>query len=83
MPGMVKMKVLSAMPEPVRRRLSYRTRMLMADDEEFEVGPSEAQTLSARKWAEEAKAMEAPEPPRRRRSAKAAAAEQVDDSEVG
>jgi hypothetical protein len=68
------MRVLHAMPLPMRKRLSYRTRMLMADDDMFEVGPGEAAELSARKWAAPP-LEEAPVAPRRRsrRTARTAA----------
>jgi hypothetical protein len=67
----VRMRVLPSMPAGVRKRLTYRTRMLMADDDEFEVGPSDARILTKAKWAEAAPAPA----PRRGRPPKAAQSE--------
>jgi hypothetical protein len=70
----VRMRVLPAMPGPVRTRLAYRTRMLMANDDVFDIAPADAMELSKRKWATSAPT-EAPAAPRRRsrRTARTAA----------
>lgn len=63
MPTMVKMRVTPRMPPKLRRIMSYRTRMMVADDgDEFEVGPSDARILRKAKYAEDVGSAPAPRP---------------------
>ena len=67
---MVRMVATSRMTRALARRLSYRTRMMVAEGDEFEVAPSVARTLRVMRYAENVAAGAAgaaPEPARRRR----------------
>jgi hypothetical protein len=49
----VKLRATAAMPEAVAKRMTYRTRRLLAEGDEFEVPPSDARVFLKTKWAEE------------------------------
>ena len=62
MPKMVRMRGTSKMPVKVRKSMSYRTRMLVAPGQVFEIAESDARALRVTGWAEDVQPPKAPEP---------------------
>lgn len=51
MPKKVSMRVTSSMPDKMRRKLGYRTRMLVAEGDQLELSPTEALFFRKSGWA--------------------------------
>jgi hypothetical protein len=54
MPKKVSMRITSSMPDKMRRKLGYRTRMLVAEGDQIELSPTEALFFRKSGWAVDA-----------------------------
>jgi hypothetical protein len=60
MPKKVSMRITSSMPDKMRRKLGYRTRMLVAEGDQIELSPTEALFFRKSGWAVDAADQPAP-----------------------